>query len=48
MDYKAEVLNPKWWLIINAIGIGFIGLELLLSLGVIVTLSTASTSTTVG
>ena len=33
MDYKAEVLNPKWWLIINAIGHTVIGVLLpLLSL----------------
>jgi transmembrane protein 216 len=35
-------------LVINAIGLGFIGLELLLSLGVIVTLSTGSSTTQVG
>ena len=28
MDYKAEVLNPKWWLIINAIGHTVIGVLL--------------------
>ena len=28
MDYKAEVLNPKWWLIINAIGHAVIGVLL--------------------
>ena len=28
MDYKAEVLNPKWWLIINAIGHAVIGILL--------------------
>ena len=28
MDYRAEVLNPKWWLIINAIGHTVIGVLL--------------------
>jgi len=28
LDYKAEVLNPKWWLIINAIGHTVIGVLL--------------------
>ena len=28
LDYKAEVLNPKWWLIINAIGHAVIGVLL--------------------
>ena len=28
MDYKEEVLNPKWWLIINAIGHTVIGVLL--------------------
>ena len=28
MDYKAEVLNPKWWLVINAIGHAVIGVLL--------------------
>ena len=28
MDYKSEVLNPKWWLIINAIGHTVIGVLL--------------------
>ena len=25
MDYKKEALNPKWWLILNALGHTFIG-----------------------
>ena len=28
LDYRAEVLNPKWWLIINAIGHTVIGVLL--------------------
>jgi len=28
LDYKEEVLNPKWWLIINAIGHTVIGVLL--------------------
>ena len=28
LDYKAEVLNPKWWLILNALGHTIIGVLL--------------------